>query len=71
MDGNSLPDLTVFRPLDIERYAKRLSLEQRGAERGAANQPAPDATSLDDIESEIVGGIVKGGPPLFWNVRRT
>ncbi|HOY79091.1 MAG TPA: hypothetical protein PLN33_14845 [Hyphomonadaceae bacterium] len=58
MDGNSLPDLTVFRPLDIERYAKRLSLEQRGAERGAANQPAPDATSLDDIESEIVGGIV-------------
>ncbi len=36
VDGNSLPDLTVFRPLDIERYAKRLALEAawRGARRG-------------------------------------
>jgi len=58
VDGNSLPDLTVFRPLDIERYAKRLALETRGAERGGANQPPADAASLDDIESEIVGGIV-------------
>lgn len=58
MDGNSLPDLTVFRPLDIERYAKRLALEQRGAERGAMNEPPSDAVVLDDIESEIVGGIV-------------
>ena len=50
VDGNSLPDLTVFRPLDIERYAKRLSLEARGAERGAANQPPADALALDDID---------------------
>ena len=57
VDGNSLPDLTVFRPLDIERYAKRLSLESRGAERGATNQPPADALALDDIESEVVGGI--------------
>ena len=53
VDGNSLPDLTVFRPLDIERYAKRLSLEARGAERGAANQPPADALALDDIESDL------------------
>ena len=46
VDGNSLPDLTVFRPLDIERYAKRLSLESRGAERGATNQPPADALAL-------------------------
>ena len=58
MDGNSLPDLTVFRPLDIERYAKRLALEQRGGERGAMNEPPSDAVAFDDIESEIVGGIV-------------
>ena len=30
----------------------------RGAERGAADQPPSDALTLDDIESEIVGGIV-------------
>lgn len=58
MDGNSLPDLTMFRPLDVERYAKRVGVEARGAERGAANQPPPDALALDDVESEIVGGII-------------
>jgi hypothetical protein len=58
VDGDDLPDLTVFKPLDLERYAKRLNLDARGAERGAVNLPATDAIALDDVESEIVSNIV-------------
>lgn len=58
MDGETLTDLTIFKPLDAARFADRLSLAGRGAERGATNLPDSSSDSLDEVETDIIANVV-------------
>ena len=46
-----------FLPLNIERIATRLGIEQKGKERGSAKLPPPDSKLPDDIELSISGEV--------------
>jgi hypothetical protein len=48
------PGTDVFLELNVDRLAKELQLAKDGAERGAAERPAQDAQTLDDVEHRIV-----------------
>lgn len=48
------PSTEIFLDLNVDRVADALQLGKRGHERGAANQPAADAQTLDDIEHQII-----------------
>jgi hypothetical protein len=48
------PSTQVFLDLDVNRPAGDLQLVQQGTERGAANRPAEDAQTLDDVEHQVV-----------------
>lgn len=47
----------IFPSLDAERVAKDMKLVEEGEARGAQNQPASSARSMDDIELSVVGKI--------------
>ncbi|WP_287338921.1 hypothetical protein [Mesorhizobium sp.] len=44
----------TFPNLDIEKVSKNLELAEKGAERGAANQPPKGAKSRDEVELAII-----------------
>jgi hypothetical protein len=48
------PATNLFLDLDVNRIAKELQLEKKGAERGAQDRPNKDAQTFDDYEHEIV-----------------
>ncbi|MQT11924.1 hypothetical protein [Segnochrobactrum spirostomi] len=48
------PSLQVFPDLEVERIAVELRLSERGAERGARDEPAMLQTQFDEVENRIV-----------------
>jgi hypothetical protein len=48
------PSTDIFLELNVDRIADELALAKSGAERGAAERPAQDAQTLDDVEHRIV-----------------
>jgi hypothetical protein len=48
------PATTLFLDLDINRIAKELQLEKKGAERGAEDRPDKNAQMSDDNEHQII-----------------
>lgn len=43
-----------LRPIDTDAIARKLRIEEEGAERGARNQPSSDAQTLDSVEQNVV-----------------
>ena len=53
-DSVRRPTIERFSPLNTEKFANNLKLEERGAERGKENLPSTNAESLDDVEEKIL-----------------
>ena len=53
-DSVRRPSIERFPPLNTEKIAKDLNLEERGTERGKDNLPAKDDETFDVVEEEIL-----------------
>jgi hypothetical protein len=53
------PGTAVFPDIDARRIASALRLAEEGRSRGAENRPAPDALSLDGIETAAIAEMEK------------
>lgn len=51
---NYRPTVDLFPELDLSAMARRLHLAELGTNRGRRNEPAPDATSPDEVENRIM-----------------
>ena len=51
------PSINVFPNLDSNRLIKQLKIAERGKQQGKKEMPSSDATSLDNVELEIVSEV--------------
>lgn len=62
--------LMDFSTLDLEKIRTDLSIGKRAAERGSQNEPPSDASSLDEVELEIIGSISSLRNEAFENYHK-
>lgn len=71
--GNVRPSTQLFNEIDVTGIAKELELEQKGSERGKANQPQQTSTTFDAPQNEVVSKVtehVRSGYQTFVDEMR-